>query len=84
MKLLVLAIDYSFIRIIARVSCYTEFKVEYIPFFSQGYQSNRSLNIPRAFPWHLTSFAAREGGNLINLVFPRAEHLITTHRGWGI
>ena len=30
------------------------------------YRSNRSLNI------HLTSFPAREGGNLINLVFPGA------------
>ena len=38
------------------------------------YQSNR-FNIPpppRAFPGHLTSFPAREGGNLINLVFPGA------------
>ena len=34
------------------------------------YRSNRSLNIPRAYPGHLTSFPAREGGNLINLVFP--------------
>ena len=25
---------------------------------------------PRAYPGHLTSFPAREGGNLINLVFP--------------
>ena len=34
------------------------------------YRSNRSLNIPpEAYPGHLTSFAAREGGNLINLVF---------------
>ena len=33
---------------------------------------------------HLTSFAAWEGGNLMNLVFPGAGHLITTHRGWGI
>ena len=49
------------------------------------YQSNQSLNIsPRAYPGHLTSFPAREGGNLINLVFPGAGHLITTHRGWGI
>ena len=30
---------------------------------------NQSLNIP---PGHLTSFPAREGGNLINLVFPGA------------
>ena len=44
------------------------------------YQSYRSLNIP---PGHLTSFAAREGGNLMNLVFPGAGHLITTHKGWG-
>ena len=35
-------------------------------------------------PGHLTSIAAREGGNLMTLVFPRAGHLITTHRGWGI
>ena len=50
------------------------------------YQSNRSLNIPppRAYPGHLTSFPAREGGNLMNLVFPGAGHLIATHRGWGI
>ena len=51
------------------------------------YQSNRSLNIlpsPRAYPGHLTYFPAREGGNLMNLVFPGAEHLITTHRGWGV
>ena len=39
---------------------------------------------PRAYPGHLTSFAAREGGNLMNLVFPGAGHLITTHRRWGI
>ena len=50
------------------------------------YQSNRSLNIPPppAYPGHLTSFAAREGGNLMNLVFPGEGHLITTYRGWGI
>ena len=47
------------------------------------YQSNRSLNIPlpRAYPGHLTSFPSREGGNLMNLVFPGAGNLITTHRG---
>ena len=39
---------------------------------------------PRAYPGHLTSFPAREGGNLINLVYPGVGHLITTHRGWGI
>ena len=39
---------------------------------------------PRAYPGHLTSFPAREGGNLINVVFPGAGHLTTTHRGWGI
>ena len=33
------------------------------------YRSNRSLNIPRAYLGHLMSFPAREGGNLINLVF---------------
>ena len=33
-----------------------------------------------AYPGHLMSFPAREGGNLMNLVFPRAGHLITTHR----
>ena len=27
---------------------------------------------PPAYPGHLTSFLAREGGNLINLVFPGA------------
>ena len=27
---------------------------------------------PRAYPGHLTSFPAWEGGNLINLVFPGA------------
>ena len=38
------------------------------------YESNRSFNIPpRAYPVHLTSFLAREGGDLI-----------TTHKGWGI
>ena len=38
------------------------------------YQSNRSFNIPppRAYLGHLTYFPAREGGNLINLVFPGA------------
>ena len=37
------------------------------------YQSNRSFNIPpRAYPGHLTSFPAREGGNFINVVFPGA------------
>ena len=37
------------------------------------YQSNRSLNIPpRAYPGHLTSFPAWEGGNLMSLVFPGA------------
>ena len=46
------------------------------------YQSNRSLNIPpRAYPGHLTSFPVREGGNLMNLVFPGAGNLITTHGG---
>ena len=35
-------------------------------------------------PGHLTSFPARGGGNLVNLVFPGSRHLITTHRGWGI
>ena len=35
-------------------------------------------------PGPLTSFAVREGGNLMNLVFPGTGHLITTHRGWGI
>ena len=39
---------------------------------------------PRAYPGHLASFAAREGGNLMNLVSLGAGHLITTHRGWGI
>ena len=36
------------------------------------YQSNRSFNLPppRAYPGHLMSFPAQEGGNLINLVFP--------------
>ena len=29
------------------------------------------------------SFPAREGGNLMNFVFPGTGHLITTHRGWG-
>ena len=38
------------------------------------YQSIRSFNIPPwAYPKHLTSFLAREEGNLI-----------TAHRGWGI
>ena len=42
------------------------------------YQSNRSSNIPlRAYSSHLTSFVARKGGNLTNLVFPGAGHLIT-------
>ena len=36
---------------------------------------------PQACPRHLTSFPAREGGNLMNLVFPGMGHLITTHRG---
>ena len=50
------------------------------------YQSTRSLNIPlpKACPGHLTSFPSQGGGNLVNLVFPGAGHLITTHRGWGI
>ena len=50
------------------------------------YQSNRTLNTPppRAYPGQLTSVAAREGGNLMNLVFPGEGYLITTHRGWGI
>ena len=49
------------------------------------YPSNRSLNIPRACPGHLTSFSAREGGELTNLAFslPGVGHLITTHRGVG-
>ena len=38
---------------------------------------------PRAYPGHLTSFPAREGENLMNLVFPAAGYLITTHRGGG-
>ena len=28
--------------------------------------------------------SGRQGGNLMNLVFPGAGHLITGHRGWGI
>ena len=36
---------------------------------------------PPAYPGHLTSFPAREGGDLMNLVFPGAGNLITTHRG---
>ena len=47
------------------------------------YQSNRSLNIPRAYPGYLTSSPTREGENLMNLVFPGTDPLITTHRGWG-
>ena len=39
---------------------------------------------PLVYPGHLTSFPGREGGNLINLVFPGTGHLITTHTGWGI
>ena len=37
------------------------------PFSEVMYQSNRSFNIPhpRAYPGQLTSFPAREGGNLI-------------------
>ena len=38
---------------------------------------------PRAYPGDLTPFPAREGGNLMNLVFPGAGHLITTHNGVG-
>ena len=46
-------------------------ELEYRHFLFLMYQSNRSFNIPpRAYPGHLTSFLAREGGNLINLVFP--------------
>ena len=36
---------------------------------------------PRAYPGYLTSSLVREGGNLMNLVFPEAGHSITTHRG---
>ena len=39
---------------------------------------------PGVYPGHLTYFAFWEGGNLVNLVFPGAGHLITTHRGRGI
>ena len=35
-------------------------------------------------PGHLTPFPARQGENLMNLVFPGAGHLITTHWGCGI
>ena len=50
------------------------------------YQSNRSLNIlppspQQVYPGHLMSFLARDGGNLMNLVFPGTGYLITTHRG---
>ena len=38
----------------------------------------------QSYPGHLMPFPAREGGNLMNLVFPGAGHLITTHRGYGI
>ena len=51
------------------------------------YRSNRSLYIPpppQTYPRHLMSFPAREGGNLMNLVFPGVGHLITTHRRWRI
>ena len=40
--------------------------------------------LPGYTPGILTSFPDREGGNLMNLVFPGAGHLITTHGGWGI
>ena len=46
-------------------------------------QIEASTSHPRAYPGHLTSFPARERGNLINLVFPGGGHLITTHWGWG-
>ena len=35
-------------------------------------QIEASTSPPRACPGHLTSFPARKGGNLINLVFPGA------------
>ena len=48
-------------------------KYSYFELNNIMYQSNRSFNIPpRAYPGYLTSFPAREGGNLINLVFPGA------------
>ena len=37
------------------------------------------LKLPPPPPGHLTSFPAREGGNLMNLVFPKAGNLITTN-----
>ena len=53
----------------------------YVPIKSKLKHRPPSL---RAYLGHLASFPARERGNLMNLVFPRAGHLITTHRGWGI
>ena len=37
-------------------------------------------HLPRAYPGHLTSFAAQEERNLMNLVFPRATHLNRTEQ----
>ena len=44
-------------------------------------KSNLKHPPPLAYPGHLTPFVAWEGGSLMNLVFPRAGHLIITHRG---
>ena len=56
-----------------------QLKLTYVPV-----KSKLQHPLPRAHPGHLRRFRAREGGNLMNLLFPRAGHLISTHRGWRI
>ena len=44
----------------------------------------RSLNIPPGIPRALDAFSCPGGREFDEYSLPRARHLITTHRGWGI
>ena len=57
------------------------FFIEWIALCSNVSVKSKLKHPPRAYPGHLTCFPVREGGNLMNLVFPGAGNLITTHRG---
>ena len=50
------------------------------------YQSNRSFNNPPppgAYPWHLTSFLARKGGNLITTHRVASLDVMLQDKSWG-
>ena len=70
---------YSFVIIFVYPALYvTLYIFSFVRHSSGVYVSVKSKlkHPPRAYPGHLTSFPAREGGNLMNLVFPGAGNLI--------